>query len=313
MKHARVVAAALLLAATPLALRADSAPSFEAREPVPDPDQARFVTEDIPRFWAAFDEAADEGEPALAAALQRLYLDPGTPGVVGFTPHRIESAEHLAKTVLARRAEYEAARANSLALGAQEAAIRAAFHRLQDLYPDAVFPDVYFVIGAMNSGGTSQPMGLIMGMEMSVNQPATIPYLVAHEAVHYQQQFAGDRTLFNQIMIEGCADFIGKLASGGDINQEAADYARAHTRTLWTELRPHLDDEKFGNWLYVRDPAKLDGRPPDLGYAMGHLIAEAFYENAGDKQAAIRTIVECRDPRAILDASGFDQRWRAEP
>lgn len=309
MKTSLLVASTLLLAA-PLLSCAHRAERFEARAPVPNPDEARFVTQDIPRFWQAFDSAIDKPEPELAAALQSTYLDPATPGVAGFTPHRIQSAEHLARTVKARRADYEAARANSLAIAPLEPDIRAAFHRLQDLYPEAVFPDVYFVIGAMNSGGTSQSMGLLIGMEMSVNQPDTIAYLVTHEAVHYLQKSPNNRNLINQLMIEGCADFIGELTSGGCINQKALDYARAHTAELWRELEPRLDDDKYGAWLYVYNPDQLAGRPPDLGYAMGCLIAETYYENAADKQEAIRTLVECRDPRAILNDSGFAERWR---
>lgn len=310
MKTAPLLISTLLLAAAPLLSCAHRAERFEARAPVPNPDEARFVTEDIPRFWSAFDSAIDKPEPELAAALQTMYLDPGTPGVEGFTPNRIESAEYLARVVKARRADYDAARANSLAIAPLEPEIRAAFHRLQDLYPDAVFPDVYFVIGALNSGGTSQDMGLLIGMEMSVNQPDTIAYLVTHEAVHYLQKAPNNRNLVNQMIIEGCADYIGALASGGCVNQAALDYARANTADLWRELEPHLNDDKYGNWLYVYNEDKLAGRPPDLGYAMGCLIAEMYYEQAADKQQAIRTLVECRDPRKILDDSGFAERWR---
>ncbi len=298
-----------LVAFTSLAACAGST-TFQARDPVPNPDESRFVTEDIPRFWAAFDSAIDGTDEELAHALQTMYLDPATPGVEGFTAHRIRSAEHLAKTVRARRADYEAARANSLAVMDQEPAIRAAFHKFKEIYPDAVFPDAYFVIGAFNSGGTSQPMGIIMGMEMDINQPATIPFIVAHEAVHYQQQFRGERTLIDQVMIEGCADYIGLLASGGTINQRALDYARAHTRELWRDMRDHLDDNQFGTWLYVHDADKLAGRPPDLGYAMGCLIAEAYHQRAADKAKAIAEITECRDPRELLEKSGFAEMWK---
>lgn len=284
---------------------------FEARSPVPDPDEARFVTEDIPRFWAAYDAAIDGTEAELRDALQTMYLDPGTPGVEGFTPNRIQSAEHLAKVVRAQRPKYEAARANSLAVAAHEPAIREGFRELKRLHPDAVFPDVYFVIGGLNSGGTSTPKGIIMGMEMEVNRPETIVALVTHEAVHYIQEFdrSGEIALVDQIMIEGFADFVGQMASGGNINAAALEYARAHEAELWRELEPALESKDFKPWLYVRDPAKLNGRPPDVGYAMGYLIAESLYESAADKPAALREIVECRDPRAILARSGYGAKF----
>ena len=45
---------------------------FVARDPVPDPDEARFVTEDIPRFWAAYDDASNKSEAEFAAEKAKL-------------------------------------------------------------------------------------------------------------------------------------------------------------------------------------------------------------------------------------------------
>lgn len=286
-----------------------SGPAFEARPPVDSPEEARFVTEDIARFWAAYDEGAHKPGTALEESLQRRYLDRGTPGVVGFTPHRIESAENLARVVRARHADYEAARERSMRVGEQGPAIRAALREFERMYPDAVFPDVYFVIGAMNSGGTSTPSGLIIGMEMDVNRPEKIAALVAHEAVHYQQAYSGARRLLEQCMIEGSADFVALLVTRDNINAEALAYAREHERELWEEFRPMLESEQYGTWLYVRDPDRLDGRPPDLGYAMGCLIAEAYYEQASDKEGALRDIVRCENPRAIFEKSGYAMKF----
>ncbi len=302
----RCLAPALALLA--LALPACAAP-FEARPPVPSPDEARFVTEDIPRFWFAFDEASEEPGTIFEQVLQKHYLDPGTPGVAGFTPNRIRSAENLAKVVRARCADYLAMRENSIRISEQEPAIRAALREFERLYPDAVFPDVYFVIGAMNSGGTSTPSGLIIGMEMDVNRPDKIAALVAHEAVHYQQHYRGERRLLEQCLIEGAADFVGLLASGGSINEEALAYAREHERQLWEEFRERLDDNDYAPWLYVRDADKLNGRPPDVGYAMGCLIAEAYYENATDKEQALADIIRCENPRELLEQSGYARKF----
>jgi len=45
-------------------------------------------------------------------------------------------------------------------------AIRRAYHRLADLYPDAGFPPVYFLMGQFTSGGTVSDAGQLIGMEM---------------------------------------------------------------------------------------------------------------------------------------------------
>ena len=48
----------------------------------------------------------------------------------------------------------------------QRAAFHAAFEALEALYPPAVFPDTYFLIGRMNSAGTLSDEGLLIGLDM---------------------------------------------------------------------------------------------------------------------------------------------------
>jgi len=94
--------------------------------------------------------------------------------------------------------------------------MRAAFRKLKSIYPDAVFPDVYLLIGRMNSGGTYTANALLIGVDMYGITPTTpkdelsdwhkqvlkpideIPYIVAHELIHYQQKYPkGERTLLS--------------------------------------------------------------------------------------------------------------------
>src|SRR5580704_4404930 len=207
------------------------------------PDAARLVTIDIPRFWQVFDEATlkDAG-----SAFQRDYLDSGSAGLHDFLENRIQSGRHLASTVAARPRYYAAIRENTLALDHPpviKEAIRASFRRLKEIYPAAVFPDVYFVIGAMNSAGTVSAAGLLIGLEMNARgestpvdeltdweravtgQIANLPHIVAHELIHIQQPAdSGKTTLLRQALNEGGADFIGEMISGGVINRVQRSY-----------------------------------------------------------------------------------------
>jgi uncharacterized protein YjaZ len=77
-----------------------------------------------------------------------------------------------------------------------------------------VDPDVHFVIGRFNSGGTVSRAGSIIGAEM-LPEPAEVPWLVTHELIHFQQpRLANGRTLLVQSIREGAADFIAELATG---------------------------------------------------------------------------------------------------
>lgn len=288
-----------------------------------DPNAARLVTTDIPLFWRVFDKAS----PATAGDLfQREYLDAGSPGLRDFARLRIQSGEQLADAVAARRRYYAAIRADTLSLDADatlKASIRASFRRLQAIYPGAIFPDVYFVIGRMNAGGTTSPAGLLISVEMNardVNTPVdeldawrratagefrNLTRIVAHELIHVQQRLPRDstQTLLGHAVAEGAADFVGALISDGHINAAAHEYGRAHERELWDAFRRDMNGRDTSGWL-AQGSQSLD-RPADLGYFIGYRICAAFYARVANKADATRQILESTDAGALLQASGY--------
>src|SRR5262249_38212949 len=158
--------------------------------------------------------------------------------------------------------------------------IRASLRKLKSLYDDAVFPNVYFLIGCMSSGGTTADAGLLIGAEMygrtadtpeeelddwfkQVSKPVElIPHIVAHELVHYQQKYPkGERTLLQASIKEGSADFIAELISGKHINTHLHDYANPRERELWAEFKRGMDGTDMSNWLYQGESSK--DRPAD--------------------------------------------------
>ncbi len=67
-----------------------------------------------------------------------------------------------------------------------------------------------------------------------------------------------------------------------------------------------LDDankKDVSAWLYngVGTPEK----PGDLGYWVGYRIAKAYYDKAPNKRVALRTLLDLKDPVAILTESGW--------
>jgi hypothetical protein len=287
-----------------------------------DPDSAVLVTSDIPRFWTAFDHAhlADASD-----VFQREYIDVGTAGLKDFIPGRIVSGPALAAVVAGRAHYYLAIRQNTLSIAHDNAirdSIRASFRRLKALYPQAVFPNVYFVIGRMNSGGTATPRGLVIGAEMNARDEQTpvteldswaravtgplanLPHIVAHELIHFEQApLSGKQSLLVQSMREGAPDFVAEMISGKHINAVARTYGDAHEAALWTEFRAAMDSSKVDRWLYQGD--RSTDRPADLGYWMGYKICAAYYAKAADKKVALAEIIRMDDPAKILAASGY--------
>jgi hypothetical protein len=320
-----VVAVAGLLLTTPGVALAQ--PNAGRSKPNHDPDAAELVVSDIDLFWKAYDSAKPENR---AEVLRIEYLEKGSPGLKEFTRVRIGSGENLAKTIETHPKYYAALREPSGKVADYKEAIRASFRKLKELYEPAVFPDVYFVIGRMNSGGTLTNTGLLIGVDMHGMSKATaveelgawhkanlkpiegIPYIVAHELIHYQQKYPkNDASLLGKAIMEGSADFVGELISGGQINGHLHTYGNPRERELWAEFKREMDGKDHSNWLFQGDRAK--DRPADLGYYVGYKICESYCKHAADKKAAVRAILEIKDFKDFLKASQYESKFAQRP
>jgi hypothetical protein len=207
--------------------------------------------------------------------------------------------------------------------------LRAAFTRLKELYPPAVFPDVYFVMGGLSSGGTSLPEGLVIGTDLYGIGPdmpaselppalvdraieaAALPFTVAHESIHFLQTIGG--TLLRESLIEGGADFLARLMTGGTAvtgEEQLHAYGDRHEREIWERFRREMNGTDWSNWIANLERVS-PGTPSDLGYYVGFKICEAYYHRARNKQQAVQEIVELRDAPGLLAASGYAERFRS--
>ena len=296
------------------------------------PDDVRLVTSDIDNFWRAYDSSVGETSEKKSKIFASEYLAKGSIGLQDFVESRIENAEELVKAIEAMPKYYASIRESSYRVLEMTDRIRGYMQIWKSLYDDAVFPDVYFVIGRMNSGGTTSRNGLLIGTEISCrtdNLPEDelplmlrevirpiedVPYIVIHELIHTQQKYNFDgNTLLGHSIMEGAADFLGELASGMHINLLQHEYGRVHEAELWEEFAKAMLQEDKSNWLY-NYIENSSGRPPDLGYYMGYRICESYYAKTNDKQQAVRDILAFKDgPDALrfLQESGYGQNRNA--
>lgn len=290
----------------------------------PDPDAARLVTEDLDRFWEAFDRAAPEFP---AEPFETLYLGRGSAGLKDFIRLRIGDATKLSDTVRKNAAYYSSIRESTKQIPQMERSIRSSFYALKYLYPDAVFPDVYFLVGRLTTGGTFSEKALLIGAEMYGRTPTTpleglsdwlrqvlspgdrLPHIVAHELIHYQQKYPPNESLLGQAIREGSADFLSELISGRHINQHVHEFADPREAELWQEFQQKMHGKDFAGWLYSTTP----GRPNDLGYWIGYKIVRSYYDRSSDKRQAIRDILEIKDFDAFLKKSGYAEKLAPLP
>ncbi len=290
------------------------------------PEGVLIVVSDVERFWQAWD-AADglEGE-ARADAFRRLYLEQGTPGLRDFIEARIGDAEKLVRVIDSRPRYYASLRRFNAEVAGSAEPVREAFARFEEIYPDAVFPNVYIVMGRMNSAGTIGRSGLLVGVDMfgraegtpldelddwasSVLLPIdSLPYVIAHELIHYQQEWSSaNPPLLEKVLREGGADFIAELISGRHMNQAIHDWALPREAEIWARFSKVMDEEDHDGWLYGGD--RPEGWPADVGYFVGYRIAQAYYAQAEDKRVALKEILASPDVRGLLARSGYAQRF----
>ena len=289
------------------------------------PADAQFVTSDIGNFWRAYDAGA------TASAFQVNYLARASAGLADFIRARQLTNVSLAQMVQAFPQYFAAIRANTLLLTGNSpilGTIRANFGEIESLYPAAVFPPVTFLIGRFSTAGTIGPNGMLIGTEFFASDAGTplqelgafqranvktldnLPYIVAHEHVHVMQAVAQklfarpNQTLLEQSLLEGSADFVGELVSGNHANAHIHAYGLAHEAELWSEFKLVMNGTFVSHWLYNQGSPPA-GRPGDLGYFIGYRIAQAYYEKAIDKTAALREIIEVNDATALLNASAY--------
>jgi len=137
-------------------------------------------------------------------------------------------------------------------------------------------------------------------------------HTIAHEYGHIQQPRAdqtdvpGATVLFASL-IEGGADFVAELISGGLGAYHLAALTRGREAAIEAAFVADEDKTDLSGWLY--NGRGTPEHPGDLGYWVGYRIVKAYYQHASDKHQALRDIFEMKDPKAFLARSG----WRPEP
>ena len=271
-------------------------------------------TADVDRFYAMYDTAG--GTPDQAR-IQRDYLDHASDGFVAFIKMRRITADRIAATLAAQPDLYVQARGCAAHLPAIRARLTASLGKLRTLYPAAKLPPVTLAIGRGKPVGVANRDGVMIGLEalcaadfMVADPEGRFVHVIAHEYVHVQQAAAGlddeeNATVLKAALLEGGAEFVGELMSGAVSYQHLARITKGREAAFEAGFLDDIDRPAQGSrWLY-------NGRgtadwPGDLGYWVGYRIAKAYYARARDKRAAVRDIVELRDPKAFLAASGWE-------
>jgi len=287
------------------------------------PDRAALITADVSRYWKARDLAQKDTADRYAI-YKKYYVDSGSDGLQDYFAYKIGSLATFVSNQDSKPKFYAAIKKNTYLAERVKPAMTKSFENFKSIYPAAVFPNVYLVMGAFTSGGSSTSTGLLIGLDMAVRTPdipldelspwernnfVELQYLeprIAHELIHFNQgAMARDTTLLCAALFEGMADFMGELISGKNANERLQHWAKGREGQIMAAFKKEMYLDRAGNWIGNGDQETPD-KPADLGYWAGYQICKAYYDRAADKKQAIYDMLHIRDYTAFYEKSGVD-------
>jgi hypothetical protein len=292
-----------------------------------DPRHAQLITTDITHFWQAYDQVARDTAHAQAI-YQRMYFDKASVGLQDYFQLRIRSVREFVQNQREKPRFYQAIRPSTLQIATMAPQIRAGFVKLKELYPEARFPNVYFVIGRWNSAGTVSGAGMLIGADQLSGTPTTpveelstygrrslgtlaqLPYVVAHEHIHTIQKRSNDPSLLHGAINEGMADFLAELTTGHQPNASLLPYGLAHEKQVWADFTKEMAGKDWSNWI-ANGRQETAEKPADLGYFVGYRICQSYYEEMADKKQAVHDILNISDYPAFLAKSRYAEKLAA--
>ena len=275
----------------------------------------RVYFSDIDNFWVAYDSIRTTPDSLRQLQyLNRLYIGRGTPGLRAFMAVKGYTAGEWVSSIRRHPRFWQSIRPNTQLAKTGARGLEPYLRKFRQLYPALRPAAIYFTIGALRSGGTTQDSLVLIGAELATGTPETdisefIPaekafltrvysrrpaehsvLLNVHEYVHTQEKGPGE-TLLAQALYEGVADFVAELVTGQLPSFPYVSYGHQHESRLKAKFKVEMFYPDYANWLYDQqspDPQHV----PDLGYYMGYTICETYYNHAKNKPQAIKELIE---------------------
>lgn len=272
------------------------------------------VTSDIDNFWVAFDKiSATKNNEEKLDYLETLFLDKGTPGLKAIMQARGYTAQQYIDAIKNYPKFWQSIRNNTLKAKVFGEEIDKAILKLKKMYPELKPTTVYFAIGALQTGGTAYNGIVLIGSEMALTDQNTVTnefpaeisggrrtyfdqnpihnivLLNLHEYIHTQQKPL-IQNLLSEVLYEGVAEFVSAKALDKPSSTPAVHFGVKNPN-----VKKRFEEEMFNfrtqdKWLW--SDARNEFGMRDLGYYIGYALCEKYYNEAKDKKAAIKKMIE---------------------
>ncbi len=282
-------------------------------EPESAPPSSIVISEDVSRFWEAYDAVRATDDPSeKLRLLNALYIDPGTPGLHAMNRARSYRTSEFITLIDEAPTYWDGVRANTARIDDYAASIEAGLERMRGVYDSGAEVPVYFVIGAMRTAGTANDGKLLIGAELAMADASVptdgiaerYPHLVSfvernpldglvalnlHEYVHTQQRGIGGADLLSQALFEGLAEYLSTEAIGEPSKQPSIVYGLENRTAVLDAFEADIGKTDYSGWIWNSAHNAFGVR--DLGYYAGYAVAADYIANASDADA-VKTLME---------------------
>lgn len=275
----------------------------------------KIITSDIDNFWNAYDKIHSTKDTLLQKKyLEDLFLNKGTPGLKAIMEVRNYTPQEYLNAINNYPKFWNSIRKNTLKADKFNLELNEGIEKLRKIYPELKPAKIYFTIGVFRTSGTTLDNIVLIGSEYAMgdknavtdefpenvktdrqnlfdtNPIENLVLLNVHEYVHTQQKPQA-HNLLSEVLREGVAEFVSVQAMGIPSSAPAIDYGKQND-----EVRKKFEQEMFfghnmDEWLWS-NANENDFGVRDLGYYIGYQICELYYNNANDKQTAIKKMIE---------------------
>ncbi|HZF63539.1 MAG TPA: DUF2268 domain-containing putative Zn-dependent protease [Chitinophagaceae bacterium] len=291
------------------------------RKRIEKPSALQIITTDIRNFWELFPHINDS---SAKEKIWDKYILNGSVGLQTFYQIRMNNdLEKFIRKIKSIQKYYSSIRYVSNQFQFLKPQFVTAAKKLERLYPQSIFPPIYFLIGNLNNVGTVDGYaGLLIGTEhlcrhqevdtsqlsdfdkvVLFDSSLAVP-LITHEYVHIQQKNKTEETLLEYAIMEGAADFVTYLVTGKFTDTQVYSFGFSNEQMIWEHFQQEMNGDNFDNWLFNTYNPKT-GYPGNLGYFIGYRICESFYQKSTDKRQAIKEILQISDFKEFLSKSGY--------
>lgn len=275
----------------------------------------QVFTSDVDNFWTAYDKITQTKDSVLQYRyLNDEYLSKGTEGLKLIREARNYTDKDYINAINSYPKFWNSVRKNTLKSKNLSKDLNKGIEKLRLIYPELKPTNIYFTIGALRTNGTIKDGRVLIGSELALADKNTVTeefpenqrnarrlffdsepindliLLNVHEYVHTQQNLPANNLLSN-VIYEGIAEFVSTKA----MNVPSAAPAIAYGKKNNEKVRARFEQEMFNmnnlyKWLWGNTPNEFGIR--DLGYYIGYQMAENYYNQANNKQNAIKELIE---------------------